>query len=95
MFGEKLGLDVGYNKLLSLSNGDYLGTELKNIYIKLSNKQRGSKKYKKLLTHKKNETNRVCNSLKNYNIHTLYAEDLKSIKRKSKLHHKTNNKIQY
>lgn len=46
--GISLGLDIGYKKLLSLSNGMFYGTkDLEYLYTYISKKQRGSKKYKK------------------------------------------------
>ena len=34
--GESLGLDLGYNKLITTSNGDIIGKEMKSLYNKIS-----------------------------------------------------------
>lgn len=93
--GESIGLDCGYKKLLSDSNGNHYGQELEQIYIKLANKKKNSKNYKQLLKYKKNLTNRIVNSI-NFNPYNLVVvEDLKNVKHKSKLSKKFNNKLQY
>lgn len=95
--GEWLGIDLGYKKAIADSNNNFYGEDLENIYIKLSNKKRGSKKYKRLLIHKNNEINRIVNEFYELNprLQTLICEDLNYVKYKSKLHKKTNNRLQY
>lgn len=91
-----VGIDQGYNKLISDSNGVHWGKELKDIYIKLSQKKRGSKNYKQLLTYKRNKINEVVNKfVNNYKDTDIVCEDLKRVKHASKLYKSTNNKLQY
>lgn len=72
------------------------GTELKDIYLKLSNKQRKSKKYVKTLIYKRNKINEVVNKfLKCYPDTNIIVEDLYNVKYKSKLYKTINNKLQY
>ena len=92
--GQVLGIDQGYKKLLSCSDGQILGKEMENLYKKISNKKQGSKAFKRLLTHRTNEINRICNSLNLYNVKELVLEDLKNLKHKSKLSSKFMNKMQ-
>lgn len=93
---NKIGIDIGYNKLISDSNGVHYGVNLKSIYEKIANKKRGSKNYLQSLKHKKNETNRVVNKFYELNVPDLVIlEDLKDVKKSSKLHKKFNNKLQY
>ena len=94
---QSLGLDQGYKKLLSCSDNSYYGKELNLLYDKIANKVRGSKKYKKLITHKNNEINRIINTFikEHKDISDLYIEDLLNVKYKSKLHTKLMNKLQY
>lgn len=92
-----IGIDIGYKKLISDSNGNFYGTDLEMLYNKIARKQRGSKNYKQSLTHKKNKINEVVNEFmnKNTDIKYLIVEDLKSVKNKNKFNKKFNNKIQY
>ena len=92
----KVGVDQGYNKLISDSNGVHWGKDLKDIYIKLTQKKRGSKNYNQLLTYKRNKINEVVNKFVNtYKDTDIVCEDLKRVKHASKLYKKTNNKLQY
>jgi IS605 OrfB family transposase len=95
--GKTLGIDIGYKKLIVDSNGNQYGKELKQIYERLSKKVRGSKNYKQLVSFKKNKINEVVNKFyqENCDVHTLYAENLKSVKTNSKLGKHFNNKLQY
>jgi IS605 OrfB family transposase len=97
--GFALGIDQGYKKLLSCSNGQILGTELFEIYQQLTRKQKNSKAYKKLLKHKSNEINRICNLLDINDIKEIVIEDLKNVKKNTKknkrIFTKTMNKMQY
>jgi IS605 OrfB family transposase len=93
--GSTIGFDSGYKKLLVDSNGQKHGQHLEEVYTKLSRKKRGSKNYKGLLIHKKNEINRVINNLELSNVNQVVLEDLKNVKHKSKFSKKFNNKLQY
>jgi IS605 OrfB family transposase len=96
MIGNIVGIDLGYNKLITTDQGQIYGDHLKPIYIKLANKVRGSKNYRQLLQHKKCEVNRVVNQfVKEQNLHTLYCEDLKELRKSSKLASRELNKQQY
>ena len=80
--GEVIGIDMGYKKLISSSDGRYYGVNLKEIYEKLAHKLRGSKNYKQLLQHKKNlinyEVKRFVSDHKDYGVFKI--EELKNIK---------------
>ena len=92
----KIGIDQGYNKLLSDSNGVHWGKELKEIYIKLTKKKRGSKNYKQLLKFKHDKINEVVNRfIETYKNTDIVCEDLKLVKHASKLYKSINNKLQY
>lgn len=91
-----IGIDIGYKKLISDSNGVHYGTKLEKIYQKIANKKRGSKKYFKAIQHKKNQTNRVVNYFVKLNEPDIvYGQNLKDVKKQSKLYRKFNNKLQY
>ena len=93
---QKVGIDQGYRKLISDSNGIHWGSDLKEVYEKLAKKQRGSKKYKKLLEFKKQKINRIVNLfIKAYPDTDFVCEDLKRIKHASSFYKKVNNKLQY
>lgn len=93
---NKIGIDIGYKKLISDSNGVHYGVNLKAIYESLARKQKGSKNYLQTLEYKRNETNRIVNKFYELNHPDLVIlEDLKDVKKSSKLHRKFNNKLQY
>ena len=89
--GTSLGIDLGYKKLIATSDGEIHNGNLTEIYNKISNKQQGSKSFKRSLLHRDNEINRICNNLKLNNIKSLILEDLNNVKLNKKYY---NNKIQ-
>jgi len=93
--GQPLGIDLGYNKLATCSDGRILGQELKDQYVKISNKKQGSKSFKRALEHRTNLTNRALNKIDLSQTNQLIVEDLTNLnKSRSKLSHKLNNKLQ-
>jgi putative transposase len=92
---RSLGIDIGYKKLIVTSDGDVLGEKLNSMYVKMSNKKRGSKNHKQALKHRNNEINRVINSLNLENISQVCIEDLKNILYKTRLSTKVMRKMQY
>ncbi len=94
--GKTVAIDLGYNKLITTDTGEIYGSELKPIYLKLANKLRGSKNYKQYLQYKRTEINRILNKfVKEQNLFTLCCEDLKELRKSSKMSHKELNKQQY
>lgn len=93
---KKVGIDLGAHKLIADSNGKFYGQDLYDVYDRLSKKQKGSKKYKKLLEYKKNRVNEICNKfVEEYNNCDFVCEDLKNVKHKSSFYKTVNNKLQY
>ena len=96
--GTNIGIDIGYKKLLSSSDGMfYGGSPLEYLYNYIARKKRESKKYKKTLRFKKDEINRYVNRfLKEHpDLKTLVVENLKEVKKESKFSHSFNNRLQY
>ena len=92
----KIGIDLGYHKLISDSNGKFYGKELVDVYKRLANKKRGSKKYQKLLKFKENEVNHLTNKFaEEHPNYDIVCEDLKNVKHKSSFYKSVNNKLQY
>ena len=93
---QKVGTDLGAHKLIADSNGNFYGKDLYDVYNRLTNKKKGSKKYKKLLTYKQNRVNELCNKFIEDNIDCdIVCEDLKNVKYKSNFYKSVNNKLQY
>ena len=96
--GRSLGLDQGFKKLLSDSNGNHYGTEMKFLYERISRKQQGSKAFKRLLIYRDNEINRACNSINLSDINHIVIESLKYVKhnkhKKQLINHQFMNKLQ-
>lgn len=93
---KKIGVDLGYHKLIADSDGKFYGQNLIEVYRKLSRKKRGSKKYKRLLAFKTNEVNRLTKKFVEEHPDTdIVCEDLKNVKHKSSFYKSINNKLQY
>lgn len=93
---KKIGIDLGYHKLIADSNGKFYGKDLIEVYKKLTNKKRGSKKYEKLLTFKMHEVNRLTKKfVEEHDGYDIICEDLKNVKHKSSFYRSINNKLQY
>ena len=93
---KKIGIDLGYHKLIADSDGKFYGQDLVGVYKRLSKKKRGSKKYEKLLNFKKNEVNRLTKKfVEEHKEYDIVCEDLKSVKHKSSFYKSINNKLQY
>jgi len=89
--GSSIGIDLGYKKLITCSNGDIIGDDIIKIYDKISNKKQGSKSFKRSLIERDNLINYYVNQLNLNNINKIIIEDLKNVKHKKKYF---NNKIQ-
>ena len=93
---KQIGIDLGSHKLIADSDGKFYGRDLHEVYVKLVKKQRGSKKYKKLLAYKKNRVNDICNRfVKEHEGYDIVCEDLKNVKHKSSFYKSVNSKLQY
>lgn len=77
-----IGIDLGYKKLISDSNGEFYGREeLQRVYHKILKKERGSKAYKRALAERTNLTNKFVNEfLYKNDFDCLVIEDLKNVK---------------
>lgn len=89
--GSFLGLDMGYKKLITTSNGGIIGDDMLSLYENISNKKQGSKNFKQLLIHRDNMINYHINNMELVGVKTIVIEDLNNIKYKKKYF---NNKIQ-
>ena len=93
---NKIGIDLGYHKLIADSDGKFYGKELTDVYKKLAKKKRGSKKYQKLLKFKENEVNRLTKKfVEEHPNCDIVCENLKNVKHKSSFYKSINNKLQY
>lgn len=95
-YGDTIGLDCGYKKLLVDSNGTMYGKELESIYEKISKKKQGSKQFKRTLIERDNKINQVVNSIDLSEINKVVVEKLKNVKHKTsnKINKQFNNKLQ-
>ena len=96
--GTNIGLDTGYKKLIATSNGKTYGSNMVNIYEKISKKRQGSKAFKRSLKERDNKINEITKNFINDNqdLKTLIVEDLVNVKHKSKgkIRKEFNNKLQ-
>ena len=94
--GSSMGIDLGVNKLMVTSDGQFIGTEMKELYKKIVSKNRGSNSYKRTLEERTNLINYYIKQLNLDGIKTLYIEDLKNVKYKSSFEEKIKkNKVKF
>lgn len=79
--GDRLGVDIGVNKLLSDSNGDHYGTEFKAIRDKIKRRKPGSRRRGQAHTERKVFINRVVKALPWPTLAVIGVESLKNLKR--------------
>ena len=82
--GKSVGIDIGYKNLIVTSEEQFLGKELEETYKKISRKEQGSKKFIKTLKERNNLINFYCNQLDLKEVKTLFIEDLKNVKHRTK-----------
>lgn len=93
--GRTIGIDLGYNKLIVTSENQFIGSEMKDLYEKISKKVQGSKSFKRKLTQRDNLINYYGNQIDNIKeISTIIIEDLLNVKHKNKFNSDLNNKMQ-
>ena len=92
--GELLGIDVGIKKLMSLSNGEFIGKEIERLIQKVKSKKQNSLNQKKAIKEVKDYIGKCVNELELDNLSTIVIEDIKQSKmmkrgKSSKSHRKT------
>ena len=90
------GLDIGYKKLITDSDGNMFGTEIKSLTQKAVRKQKGSKAEKKVKEEIKSYIGRAVNKAVN-NDSNIVIENLKNLKdgKKGKWSKKVNHLFAY
>lgn len=78
--GEAVGIDIGYNKLLSLSDGRTLGQDIKGVYKRIIHKKQGSKNSRGLIIHKNNLVKKALNQINFENYKEIFIENLSGLK---------------
>ena len=78
--GPALGVDLGVNKLIALSDGSRLGTDFKRVRDKICRRYRGSKGMRRALIERNNLINRSVNCIPFTLIGTIGVEDLAGLK---------------
>lgn len=91
--GSSKGFDIGYKKLLACSDGKTYDGKMQSIYQKLSRQKQGSNNFKKTLTYRDNELNRIINSIDLSETKHVIIEDLKLVKFKSSLSREMNRQL--
>ena len=91
--GKFIGIDIGYKNLIVTSEEQFLGKELEETYKKISRKEQGSKKFERTLKERDNLINFYCNQLDLKDVKTLFIEDLKSVKHRTKQNKSINTKF--
>jgi IS605 OrfB family transposase len=82
--GKVVGIDVGINKLMSTSENEFHGEEIKSKINKLNNRKHGSKNYKQTCDEIKHYINTSINQLDWENMSAIVLEDIKNITKNTK-----------
>lgn len=93
--GIVVGVDQGVKKLLSCSDGQYIGKDFESLINKVDRKKRNSNAYKRALIERTEYINRCCKLLDYLNIREIVGEDLKCLKNKTNLGRNTNRRHSY
>lgn len=91
--GETTGLDIGYNKLISDSNENHYGTNIKGICDNIRRKKPGSIGARKARTQRKQYINKVCKDLPWQTTKTFVLENLTNLKKGKGNRGKKNRKL--
>jgi IS605 OrfB family transposase len=78
--GSNLGVDMGMNKLMALSSGAFLGTDIKTICAKIRRKKPGSRGKARACAERKDYINKTVKQLPWRTIKIIAIEDLTGIK---------------
>jgi len=92
--GSALGVDIGFKKLITCSDGRIADAGLSSVYNKLSRKKQGSKAFKRALTERDQRINTSVNQLDLAGVREIVVEALRNVKHKSKFSKKFNNRLQ-
>ena len=74
--GKTIGIDVGYRKLIVTSDNQFIGSEMKDVYLSIINKKRNSKEYKRSLLKRDNLINYYVNQINIENVKRIVVEEL-------------------
>ena len=92
--GKPKAFDIGYKKLLVDESGNQYGQDFEQLCEKISNKQQGSKAFKRSLNERDCYINKVVKDVDLSETQIVYLEDLKNVKHKSRIGRKVMNKLQ-
>lgn len=82
--GKVLGIDVGINKLMTLSDGTFVGKEIKLLIAKLNRRKQKSKGWFRTLEEIKSYISRCVKELPIHKIRTIVIENIKNITKNTK-----------
>jgi IS605 OrfB family transposase len=82
--GANVGVDIGINKMLTLSNGVVVGKDIKEKINEVNRKEQKSKAWYRALDELHSYINQEINRIDIYEIKTLVLEDLTGISHKTK-----------
>jgi IS605 OrfB family transposase len=82
--GKVVGIDVGINKLMTTSENEFHGEEIKTKINKLNQRQHGSKNWKQTIAEIKHYINTQINQLDWSNTSAIVMEEIKNITKNTK-----------
>lgn len=77
--GNVVGVDIGINKMITTSQGDIIGSNIKQHIEKINRKQQKSKAWYRAITSLHNYINQEINKLSLHQVKTVVLEDLTGI----------------
>lgn len=79
--GKTVGIDIGYRKLLTTSDKEFLGRDIKNLTKKSARRKQRSKNWMQTKAEIRNYVNRVAKLLFNKPLKIIVLENLKNLKK--------------
>lgn len=93
--GDAIGIDLGVNKLISMSDDNFLGDEYRNLIDKIDRKRKCSKAYYRAKEEIKEYIDKTVKEIfnRNPNLRLIVVEKLKNLKYKMKLRRRLSKNI--
>jgi len=82
--GEVIGIDVGINKLMTLSDGNFVGKEIKLLIAKLNRRKQKSRGWYRTLEEIKSYISKCVKELPIDKLKTIVIENIKNITKNTK-----------
>ncbi len=87
---HKIGIDLGYNKLIACSDGKIYGKDIKRLCQKVTRRKNGSKGKRRAIIERNNYIGQACNQINWQDLDTIVIENLTRLKFGKKINRSKN-----